>query len=104
MIRILAFLVLVGLTASGFALIADLDGGVAVTLGPYQMDLSVMGGMVGLAALCAMLLLIWSILSFVWNIPHRVQTLMQARKTHKGQEALTKGLIGVEFLEQLRRQ
>ncbi len=95
MIRILAFLVLVGLTASGFALIADLDGGVAITLGPYQMDLSVMGGMVGLAALCAILLFLWSILSFVWNIPHKVQTLMQARKTHKGQEALTKGLIAI---------
>ena len=62
MIRTLIFLVFLALVASGFALIADLDGGLNITLGPYQMDVSVLGGMIGLVLTCTVILLVWSVI------------------------------------------
>ena len=95
MIRTLIFLALLALAASGFALIADLDGGLNLTIGPYQMDLSILGGMIGLVLICVALLFVWSLIRFIWTIPQRFQTMMLARKTAKGQRALTKGLIAI---------
>ena len=95
MIRTLIFLVFLALVASGFALIADLDGGLNITLGPYQMDVSVLGGMIGLVLTCTVILLVWSVIKFLWQIPQRFNAMLLARKQHKGQEALTKGLIAI---------
>ena len=95
MIRTLIFLILLALVASGFALIADLEGGLNITLGPYQMDISILGGIIGLVLLCAALLFVWSIIKFFWQIPQRFNAMRLVRKEHKGQDALTKGLIAI---------
>jgi HemY protein len=95
MIRTLFFLALLTLAASGFAMVAEIDGGIHITLGPYQMDLTVLTSMIALAVLCFVFLALWSGLSFLSRLPHRFDAMMQARKERKGQQALTQGLVAI---------
>ena len=95
MIRTLFFLFLLALTASAFALIADLDGGIHIALGPYQMDLTMLNGMIVLALICFGFLALWSSIAFLWRLPQRFDAMMQARKDRKGQQALTQGLVAI---------
>ena len=95
MIRTLFFLALLALAASAFALIADLDGGIHITLGPNQMDLTVLSGMIVLAACCFGFLALWTGIAFLWRLPQRIEAMMQARKERKGQQAITQGLVAI---------
>lgn len=95
MIRTLFFLALLTLVASAFAMVADVEGGIHMTLGPYQMDLTVLSSMIALALLCFGFLALWSGLAFLWRLPQRFEALMQARKERKGQQALTQGLVAI---------
>ena len=95
MVRIVLFLVVVGLIALAKAWLADRPGDVAITWLGWHIETSVMVLTVGAIALVAITMLLWSILRGLWRSPAHVATALLNRSDARGQRAITRGLIAV---------
>ena len=95
MIRILLFLAILSALAFGFAWVADLPGGVTLTLGGYRYETSLVAALaLGLAALGAAML-VWSVLRFIFRIPSLMSFAARMRRRNKGLAALSRGMLAV---------
>jgi HemY protein len=95
MIRVVLFLVLVGLAAFGTAWLADRPGDVVVTWFGYRIETSVtvLAGVV--ATLMVLAVILWSLLRAILNSPYLLSRFIRDRRGARGYQAISKGLIAV---------
>jgi len=95
MIRVVLFLVLVGVAALGAAWLADRPGDVAITWFGYRIETSVMVLAGGIAALMVLAGLLWSLLRAILHSPYLLSRFFRDRRGARGYQAISKGLIAV---------
>jgi HemY protein len=95
MIRILLFLAALAALAFGFAWVADLPGGLALTLAGYRYETSLVAGLAIGLALLAVAMVAWSVVRFVFRIPGLMSFTARMRRRDKGLAALTRGMVAV---------
>jgi HemY protein len=95
MIRVIIFLVLVGLVALAAGWLADRPGEVAITWFGYRIETSVMVLAAAAAALVVVTILLWSLLRAILNSPYLLSRFLRDRRGARGYQAISKGLIAV---------
>jgi HemY protein len=95
MIRVVLFLVAVGLLALGVAWLADRPGEVTVLWHGLQIETSVMVVAVALAVMVALAVFVWSFLRTVLRTPDLMSMFLRNRRGAKGYLAISRGLIAI---------
>jgi HemY protein len=95
MIRVVIFLVLVGLLALGAAWLADRPGEVVVTWQGMHIETSVMVLAAALLVTVAALLLLWTVLSALVRSPFTLRRYRHRRRGERAYEAISRGLIAI---------
>lgn len=95
MIRIVIFLVALGVAALGFAWVADRPGEVAVTWMGYRIETSVMVAALALAVIIFAAIVLWSIGRAILRSPEQVSLFFRHRRAVKGYLAISRGLIAI---------
>jgi HemY protein len=95
MLRIVVFLILIGLAAAGAAWVAEQTGDVVLTWGPWKIEAALPVAMFALFVAIAAALLLWSILRGLWRAPGHIRRSRHARRQHRGRHAITHGLLAV---------
>jgi HemY protein len=95
MIRVVIFLILVGLAALGATWLADRPGDVVVTWQGMHIETSVMVLAAALLAAVAVLLLLWTLLSALVRSPFILGRYRRRRRGERAYEAISRGLIAV---------
>jgi HemY protein len=95
MIRIIFFLLVVGVIASGIAWLADRPGEVVLTWMGYRVETSLLIAAIGLIVLILTAILLWSLLRFVLRSPQQISSFFRRRHAIKGYLAISRGLIAV---------
>jgi HemY protein len=95
MIRIVLFLISVGIIAAGVAWLADRPGDVAVTWMGYRIETSVMVAGLAIFVLVFALIALWSILRAILRSPEQVSLFFRHRRAVKGYLAISRGLIAI---------
>ena len=95
MIRVVLFLVLVGLAAFGAAWFADRPGDVSITWLGLQIETSVMFAAAVIAAIAVVAVILWSLIRVVWKSPHRIRRTLRERRRARGHSAISRGLIAI---------
>jgi HemY protein len=95
MVRVVLFLIFVGIVALGAGWIADRPGGVEIVWLGYHITTSVaVLAAVILLAVAALLFLWWALTSLVRS-PARVSNYFRMRRIARGQHAITQGFIAI---------
>ena len=95
MIRVVLFLILVGLLALGAAWLADRPGDVVITWFGHRIEMSVMVLVASVIALIVIAVMLWSLLRAILNSRAIVSRFMRNRRGARGYQAISKGLIAV---------
>ncbi len=95
MLRVIVFLVLVGLIAAGAAWLADQPGDVAITWHGLQIETSVAVAAVAILAVIAVAILLWSIARALWRSPDFISMLLRDRRGIRGYQAISRGLVAI---------
>ncbi len=95
MIRIVLFLVLIALAATGAAWIADQPGNVVLSLAGLRIETTMPVLALGLGILVVAVILLWSIITMLWRAPGRIQRGRRERRRARGRNAITKGLLAI---------
>ena len=95
MFRIVLFLVLIALAATGAAWMADQPGNVVLSWGATKITttLPVFALMLGIVIVVGMLAL--GVLSFLWRTPSRIRHGRRERRATRGRNAITHGLLAI---------
>jgi HemY protein len=95
MIRVILFLIAVLAVATGLSWLADRPGNVRVEWEGSVLDVSLFHAVVITTLLVGVSLVAWSILRQLWHSPAALGNLMNRRRTKRGLEALSAGMIAV---------
>jgi len=95
MLRVVVFLIALGLIAAGFAWIADRPGDILLTWQGYRVETSLMVAGVTLIALVVIAILLWSVLRAIVRTPENVSLFFRHRRAMKGHQATSRGLIAI---------
>jgi len=95
MLRVVVFLIALGLIAAGFAWIADRPGDILLTWQGYRVETSLMVAGVALIALVVIAILLWSLLRAIVRTPENVSLFFRHRRAMKGHQATSRGLIAI---------
>jgi HemY protein len=95
MIRVVIFLILVGLLALGAAWLADRPGDVVVTWQGMHIETSVMVLAAGLLVAVAALMLLWTLLSALLRSPFILRRHLHRRRGERAYEAISCGLVAI---------
>ncbi|HYZ65029.1 MAG TPA: heme biosynthesis HemY N-terminal domain-containing protein [Acetobacteraceae bacterium] len=95
MIRVIIYLIVVGLLAFGAVWLADRPGSVVITWQNRQIETSVMVLMVAVTAVAVLATVLWSALRAVLRSPALVSRHLRARRGLRGYSAVSQGLIAV---------
>jgi HemY protein len=95
MIRLILYLVGVGLLATGLAWLADRPGQMVLTWQGYEIETTVFRAVVIFAILIGLVIFLWSLLRQLWNSPAAVGRLVNRRRQERGLEALSSGMIAI---------
>jgi len=95
MLRVVYFLIAVGLIALAKAWLADRPGDVAITWLGWRIETSVMVLTVALIAIIAAVMLLWTVVRGLWRSPAQVSSALRNRREARGQRAIMQGLIAV---------
>ncbi len=95
MIRVILFLLAVGVLAFGVAWLADRPGDVTVTWQGWRIETSLMVLTSAIAGLIAVILVLWSLLRHVVSIPRRWQEFWQRRRATQGYQAISRGMVAI---------
>jgi HemY protein len=95
MYRIILFLVLIALAASGAAWVADQPGEVMMSWGGWRArpSLPVFALVLGIVVVAA--ILAWTILLALWRLPERIRRSRRERRRARGRHAITQGLLAI---------
>jgi HemY protein len=95
MTRILAFTVCVIAAAVGLAWFADRPGSVTVQWLGYQIETSAFVGALAIAAVVALLILLWAVLRYLFTRPAAIAAHLRERRRQQGYDALSRGLLAI---------
>jgi HemY protein len=95
MVRLLLFLVLLALAASGLAWLAENPGDVALTFHGVEYDVSLMVAIAIVVGLAIVIAVAWGVIRFVFRLPSLVSLAAKARRREKGYAALSGGMAAV---------
>jgi len=95
MIRVVLFLILVGLVALGFVWLADRPGEVVVTWLGYRIETSFVVGVVAVALVAILTAVLWSVTLFVLRAPQRLARARGERRRRRGLTAVSRGLVAI---------
>ncbi|MGV6871367.1 heme biosynthesis HemY N-terminal domain-containing protein [Pseudochelatococcus sp. B33] len=95
MVRIVGFIIVVGLLALGIGWLADRPGDVSVVWQGYRIETSVVVALAAVAATTLALALIWAVLRYVFGLPGAISLSSRARRQAKGFASVSRGLIAV---------
>jgi HemY protein len=95
MIRILFFILCIVATALGLAWLADRPGTINVEWFGYQIETSAFVGVLAIAALVAILMLLWSALRYLLTRPAAIGAYRKERRKQQGYDALSRGLLAI---------
>lgn len=95
MLRVIAFLIAIGLAAAGAAWIVEQTGTVTLVWGNAHIETSlpVFAFVVAGAVVAAMV--VWSLVRGVWRLPQRVKHVRHRHRADKGRKAIAHGLIAI---------
>jgi HemY protein len=95
MFRVLIFFLVLIALAFGLAWLDDHPGEIMLSWQGYQIETSVLVGLGFALALVAAVVVIWSILRSVFQLPPALSVANRARRREKGYAALSRGIIAV---------
>jgi HemY protein len=95
MIRVVVFLVVIGVLAFGAAWLADRPGEVVISWQGWRIETSVAILAIAVAAVTALALLAWTILRAILRSPAVLRQRLRTRRARRGYLALSQGLIAV---------
>ncbi len=95
MIRVVIYLVIVGLLALGAAWLADRPGEVAITWQGLRIETSLMVMGFALAAIVVIAMLLWALIRNILRSPDVIATLLRNRRGARGYSAISQGLIAI---------
>jgi HemY protein len=95
MIRVVLFLISVGLIAFGVSWFADRPGQVSVVWLGYRIDTSIMVASITFILLAIAVVSLWSVLRAIVRSPDQVSLFLRHRRAIKGYLAITGGLIAI---------
>lgn len=95
MSRLVLFLVVVALVATGLSWLADRPGSLVVNWQGYEVETSVFRAVVLLAFLVGLLLVAWNVIRQIWRTPAAVGHFFNRRRQERGLEALSSGMIAI---------
>ncbi len=95
MIRVVIFLIVVGLLALGVAWLADRPGDVVITWQGLRIETSLMILSAAVLAAMVVLALVWSTLRTILRSPIVLANLLRNRRSVRAYEAISNGLIAV---------
>jgi HemY protein len=95
MLRLILFLVAVGLAAAGLAWLADRPGELLVEWQGYQIETSVFRAIILLAVIIVLALVAWTLLRHVWHGPANLGGMLAKRRQQQGLDALSSGMIAL---------
>jgi HemY protein len=95
MVRVIIFLIVVGLAALGFAWLADRPGAVTITWLGWRVDTSVTVLAAVVALLAAAVAALWSLLRLLLRSPKLIARARRGRRRERGYRAMSAGLIAI---------
>ena len=95
MIRVVIYLVIVGLLAVGAVWLADRPGDVMITWQNRRIEISVMVLTVAVAAIAVFTVLLWSMLRAILRSPDTLRLYLRMRRGMRGYHAVSQGLVAV---------
>jgi HemY protein len=95
MIRVVIYLVIVGLLAAATVWLADRPGDVMITWQNRRIETSVMVLAVAVAAIAVFTVMLWTILRAVLRSPETLRFYLRMRRGMRGYHAVSQGLIAV---------
>lgn len=95
MVRIIAFLILIGAVALGMALVAEQTGGVALSWSGWRIETSLPVAALVFALVVLAAMLAWGIVRGVLRAPERLRRRRRERRLARGRNAVTQGLIAI---------
>jgi HemY protein len=95
MYRIILFLLLIALAASGAAWVADQTGDVALSWGSWRLHTSLPVFVLALGVAMALAVFAWSLLRGLWRLPERLRRNRRERRHARGRHAITHGLLAI---------
>ncbi|GHE55695.1 heme biosynthesis protein HemY [Camelimonas fluminis] len=95
MIRILWYIVIIAILATGAAWLADRPGDVAVVWQGYRIETSVAVAVLLVLAVVVVALLAWSVLRMILRTPDLLGSATTGRRRARGFTALSRGMIAV---------
>ncbi|HLN09754.1 MAG TPA: heme biosynthesis HemY N-terminal domain-containing protein [Xanthobacteraceae bacterium] len=95
MIRVILFLLFVGVVALGFVWLADRPGEVAITWLGYRIETSFLVAIVAIALVAILTTVLWSAALFVLRTPRRMARARGERRQRQGLAAIAHGLVAV---------
>ncbi len=95
MVRVVLFLVLLGLLAFGAAWVADQPGTVSIVWLGRHIEFEVLTGLVALLAAAALAMALIAIAKWLVTSPAMARRAMRRRRARKGSEAVTHGILAV---------
>jgi HemY protein len=95
MMRLILYLVGVGLLATGLAWLADRPGQMLLNWQGYEIETTVFRAVVIFAFVIGLAVFLWSLLRQLWTSPAAVGRVMNRRRQERGLEALSSGMIAI---------
>jgi HemY protein len=95
MYRIILFLVLIALAATGAAWVADQPGDVVMTWGGWRASPSLPTFVMLLGIVAVAAILAWTILLALWRMPEKIRRSRRERRRARGRNAITQGLLAI---------
>jgi HemY protein len=95
MIRLILYLVGVGLLATGLAWLADRPGLMVLNWQGYEIETTVFRAVVIFAFAIGLAVFLWSLLRQLWTSPAAVGRVINRRRQERGLEALSSGMIAI---------
>jgi HemY protein len=92
---ILLFILVLAALAYGLEWVIDQPGSVTVEWGGYHIDTSIPVAVGAILLTVAALVLIWAIISSVFNLPARMRDSSRSRRRERGFDAVSRGVIAV---------
>lgn len=95
MIRVLWFIILIALIATGAAWLADRPGDVAVVWHGYRIETSVAVTVLAMLAVLVAAMLAWTVARLVFRLPDIMSVATRGRRRQRGFTALSRGMVAV---------
>ena len=93
MIGLLWRFLLLALVAAGIAWLADRPGTLTIRWLGHEIEMSAIAGITVVAVAVIFIWFLWSLFRRLWRSPQAVQRYLYGRKTNKGRDSLSRGII-----------